>query len=489
LKVLYLHPAPVYAEKILTNPYLEVDKKIMAEIYTSSEPMDNLEILCDVHGSRFPGLTGDKGAVDYIIEKFKEYGLENVHAEDFTIPGWKRGPATLEVVSPVEKTFDVISLPHSIGDEVEAELVFIGPGAIKDYDEDKIKGKILMVTSESPPDMERFLHRSEKYMRSVMAGAVGWIFMNHYPAYGPPTGGINPVIPAVGISHEDGSYLARLLAREGKVVCRLKTTDENVDIKTWNVIGDVVPDTSVDDEYLVVGSHLDGHDISQGAVDPASGAVTVMEIARNLNKVKDQLKRRVRCMTFGAEEIGLYGSYEYADKHQDELDKCRFMLNLDAAGGEGKKGLNIHDFPSIEKLVKKWEEEMVAEIPTKQGVSPYSDHWPFFLKSVPCASNSDPTKTRSGRGYGHTRYDTLDKVDIKYLHLAAANHSRILLRVANEENWSPRRKTQEEIEAFIEEQGYDRTVALADEMRDYIKENYKTIHPDTKLWIERGGAW
>jgi len=61
-------------------------------------------------------------------------------------------------------------------------------------------------------------------------------------------------------------------------------------------------------------------------------------------------------MTFGAEEIGLYGSYECADRHEDELDKCRFMLNLDAAGGDSKKGLNIHDFPAIEKLVRKWEE-------------------------------------------------------------------------------------------------------------------------------------
>jgi aminopeptidase YwaD len=477
------------SENTLKNPHLEVDKKFMAEIYTSSEPMDNLEILCDVHGSRFPGTPGDKGAVDYVVKKFKEYGCENVHAEDFMIAGWKRGPATLEVLSPIKKSFDVISLPHSIGDEAEAELVFIGPGSIKDYDEDKLKGKIVMVTSEKPPDIDRILHRSEKFMRSVMAGAVGWIFMNHYPAYGPPTGGINPVIPAIGISYEDGSFLARLIEREGKVIVRIKTTDKNLEIKTWNVIGDVVPNNSVDDQYVVVGSHLDGHDISQGAVDPASGAVVVMEIARNLCKVKDTLKRRVRCMTFGAEEIGLYGSYAYTDRHEDELNKCRFMLNLDAAGGEGKKGLNIHDFPEIEKLVKRYEKEMVAEIPTKQGVSPYSDHWPFFLKSVPCASNSDPTQTRTGRGYGHTRYDTLDKVDIKYLHLASANHTRILYRVANEDNWNPKRKSKEEIEDFIKKQGYDRTIKLADEVREYIKQNYKKIHPETKEWIERGGAW
>ena len=477
------------AEIILTNPYLKVDKKIVAEVYTSSETMDNLKILCDVHGSRFPGLPGDKDAVDYIVGKLKEYGCENVHAEEFTIAGWNRGPATLEISSPIKRSFDVISLPHSIGAEVEAELVFIGPGAIPDYDEEKLKGKIVMVTSATPAGMKRFFHRSEKYMRSVKAGAAGWVFMNHYPAYGPPTGGINPVIPAIGISYEDGSFIERLIEREGKVMARINTTDKNVDTATWNIIADVVPDNPVDDEYICVGSHLDGHDISQGAVDPASGAAVVMEIARNLVKVKDKLKRRVRCMTFGAEEIGLYGSYYYAKAHEAELDKCRFMLNLDSAGGAGKKGLNIHDFPAIEELIKKWEKEMVAEIPTKQGVSPYSDHWPFFLKSVPCASNSDPTATRTGRGYGHTRYDTLDKVDIKNLHLASANHTRILFRVANEENWNPRRKTKQEIEDFIKEQGYDRTVALADEMRKYIKDNYKEIHPETKEWIGRGGAW
>ena len=38
----------------------------------------------------------------------------------------------------------------------------------------KLKGKIVMVTSATPAGMKRFFHRSEKYMRSVKAGAAGW---------------------------------------------------------------------------------------------------------------------------------------------------------------------------------------------------------------------------------------------------------------------------------------------------------------------------
>ena len=47
----------------------------------------------------------------------------------------------------------------------------------------------------------------------------------------------------MGISYEDGSYLARLLEREGRVVFRIKTTERNHEVKTWNVVGDEVPPT------------------------------------------------------------------------------------------------------------------------------------------------------------------------------------------------------------------------------------------------------
>ena len=36
----------------MENPYLKVDKKMVSEVYTSSEPMDNLKVLCDVYDSR-----------------------------------------------------------------------------------------------------------------------------------------------------------------------------------------------------------------------------------------------------------------------------------------------------------------------------------------------------------------------------------------------------------------------------------------------------
>jgi Zn-dependent M28 family amino/carboxypeptidase len=279
------------------------------------------------------------------------------------------------------------------------------------------------------------------------------------------------------------------MEREGEVKLRIKTTDRNMDVTTYNVIADVTG-TSRSKDYVAVGSHYDGHDISQGAEDPASGTVTVMEIARNLSMVRQKLKRRVRCICFGAEEIGLYGSYNYTAMHEDEMAACRFMLNLDSGGSKGKKGVILHDFPELEPFMQQCAAEMKAELPYYQRVSPYSDHWPFFLRSVPCGSGGDPEtiRTSMGRGFGHSMFDTVDKVDLEYLRLAAANYSRFLFRVANADKWDAKRKTQKEIQDFIKRQGYDQTVQLAEKVKAYVR-TWPELHPDTQAWLDRKSDW
>jgi Iap family predicted aminopeptidase len=472
------------------NPYLNVDKEILGDIYSSSEPMDNLIKMCDEFGSRFPGTLGDKLAVDFMISKFKEYGFENVLAEAYTVPGWVRGSSSLEITSPINRAFDCIALPHSLEGEVEAKLVYLGDGPIDVYEKrkDEIKGNIVMVTSRTPRGMNRPLHRTEKVNRSILADAEGFIFMNHYPAYGPPTGGIATVIPAVGVSYEEGNFIIRALKRFKDVTVKISSKCENKDMESWNVIADL-PGTTNSEEYVLVGAHYEGHDIAVGAVDSGSGACVVLEIARVFSKIRKNLKRRIRFLCFSAEEIGLYGSTNYARMHKEELKNLRFMLNLDAAGSEGVKGFAIHGWPDLEQFFKQVAQETNAIMPIYQRVSPYSDHWPFFIEGVPTASMSDPDarQRRGGRGYGHTRYDTVDKVNIKYMWEAAANGSRLLFRVANSDEWPVEHRSREEIDDIVEKQGYNETMALILKMVEYAstkdKYNLKGLKPPDQLLI------
>ena len=222
------------------NPYLEIDKAILGESYSSTEAMDNLTVLCDEYGSRFPGTPGEKGSVDFMVEKLKSYGLDNPHYETFKIPGWIRGKAKLNIIEPIQKELECISLPLGLAGIIEAELVYLAEGPVEIYEKRKaeIEGKIVMVSSRNLPG-SRSLHRTEKFFRSVLSGAKGWIYMNQNPSMGPPTGGVSPIIPAVGLGYEDSMFLVRLLKRKGKVKLRIETTDKNLEMTSYNVVADV----------------------------------------------------------------------------------------------------------------------------------------------------------------------------------------------------------------------------------------------------------
>ncbi|MFP3952201.1 MAG: M20/M25/M40 family metallo-hydrolase [Candidatus Bathyarchaeia archaeon] len=473
--------------------YGAIDKRILGEVHSSNEPMDNLVVLCDEYNSRWPGSGDDRLACEYMVEKLEEYGLDEPHMEKFTHPGWIRGNSTLTITEPETKEIPCIALPMTCQGSVEADLVYLCDGPVEVYEErqDEIEGNIVMVTSRTPLGMRRSLHRSEKYQRSVLAGAAGWIFMNHYPAYGPPTGGISPIIPAVGVSYEDGSYLARQLRRKGRVRVRLETNCDNIEVETWNVVADL-PGTGDDEELTIYGAHYEGHDIAVGALDDATGAVCVMEAARVLAKEQENLKRPIRFILFGSEEIGLYGSRAYVKDHQDQMDDIRFMLNFDAAGRAGRQGFNLSGHKELEPFFEDIAEAIGVDIPIWQSISPYSDHWPFLLEGVTTCRMGDPeeARRRGGRGFGHTMYDTVDKADLRAIRECVANSAIAALRVVNTDEWPAKKRTQKEIEELVQKQGYEETVDLGKRLKKYLSERRGDLRPETEEYLERlSGEW
>ena len=426
----------------MTNPYLSLDQKIVGDIYTSPEAMDNLSVLCDDFGSRFGGTEGEKLAAEFIRSKLEEYGLSNVHLEPIEYLGWTRGEAQLEIISPIQKALSCITLPYSPPVEIEGEIIDLRDGAPADFElrAAEIKGKIVMTNSVfNPKNIKRWVHRKEKFGRSMLAGASGFIFVNHYPGYGPATGGIGhkgkaALIPGISINKEDGAYIQRLARRKGPVQIRLTTTDKLSPMTSWNVLGDL-PGNRFPEEIIMLGSHYDGHDISQGAGDPASGVVAVMEAARNLSKYASSLSRTIRFVFWGIEEIGLLGSRAYAERHTDDLKNIRFYLNMDAAGTVSPKDIMLHEWSDLQDLFESYRDDMALDFEVGQSFHTASDHYPLLLKGVPTGGIEAVRQSRTGRGYGHTMYDTVDKVTHTDVRDAASLAARLALRIADEENW------------------------------------------------------
>ena len=143
------------------------------------------------------------------------------------------------------------------------------------------------------------------------------------------------------ISKETGTLLQRAIRRNGFVEAEIETTDTPAKKTSWNIIGDV-KGSAANEDMVVIGVHYDGHDISQGAEDPASGLVAGLEVARVMSLHADRLKRTVRFVLFGVEELGLIGAHAYVNNHPKDIGRTRFMFNLDSAGGGGRKGLMVY---------------------------------------------------------------------------------------------------------------------------------------------------
>jgi Zn-dependent M28 family amino/carboxypeptidase len=366
--------------------------------------------------------------------------------------------------------------------KLEGVIVDMGDGAPEDFEDradeitpdgitpdgirpDGIRGKIVMTTSVvSPKGSKRWIHRGEKYGRSLLAGASGFIFVNHYPGYGPATGGIGhdgeALVPGISISMEDGAFLRRLGAQAGEVRIRITSTDRCEPMTSWNVVGDL-PGEERADEMVMLGSHYDGHDISQGAEDPASGVVAVMEAARLLARYAPDLPCTVRFVLWGIEEIGLLGSRAYVEAHADELDQVRFYLNMDSAGTKSnKRDIVLNEWPALQPLLEQWSEEMALEFAVGQKTSAHSDHFPFFMKGVPTGGMQSAEPSLEGRGYGHTQYDTVDKVELTCLREAATLAARLALRLASEEEWPVARRDGGAVLALLDTPEYQEERAL-----------------------------
>jgi len=123
----------------------------------------------------------------------------------------------------------------------------------------------------------------------------------------------------------------------------------NWDIKpVYDVIAKI-PGSAFPDEWIIRGNHHDAW--VNGAEDPISGAVAVLEEARSfgeLLKAGWKPKRTIILCLWDGEEPGLLGSTEFAEEHYDELRAHAVAyVNSD---GNGRGYLGIEGSHTLEKF-------------------------------------------------------------------------------------------------------------------------------------------
>ncbi|MFC6718459.1 M28 family peptidase [Natrialbaceae archaeon GCM10025810] len=427
----------------------------IGDVYTSDVGWTHLEGLVDI-GNRMAGSEGERRGAELTRDALAEAGARNARLDPFEIQGWTRGGSQL-VASADGTAVDLrcIALPRSPGERVSGELVDLGYGLPEEFeganagaDDGTLEGKIVLVRSDVPDYAERYVHRREKYYHAVEAGAAGFVYRNHVPGQLPPTGSVgtdeDPIgeIPAVGVSSEVGARLARRF--DGEEV-ELAVDAVIGDAESQNVRAELGPET---DERVLVTSHVDAHDVAEGAMDNGAGTAMVVELANALATREEDLETRVEFVVYGAEEVGLVGSSRHAER--TDRGTIEAIVNNDGVVANRTLAFYTHGFDDLEAAVSAVADRYDHPAETNPNLSPHSDHWPYVQWGVPgyhVASTSDEV----GRGWGHTEADTIDKLEKRDLREQAIFLTDLVVHLAHEDV-SVERRSPDEIRADLEAQ-------------------------------------
>ena len=433
----------------------DIESNLLGSIYTSPDLWDTLAYLCDDCGSRFAGTALERKAGDYVMERFRAFGLQNVHAEPFEMRGWERGPARLSIYQ-AGGDIDLpacLGLPGGVPCDLRAEIIDLGQGTSADFARagEAVRGKIVLTSSDGPG-------RGEKYQAAREAGAAAFIFANASPGFLAPTGSIADDLPGLGLAYEHAARIRRLL-KNGPLTAHLVIQGVVKTVTARNIVGEL-PGSDPSQGWIVACGHYDGHDICQGAHDNAAASAVLVEAARVLAPLRGQMRMGIRFVLFSGEELGLYGSFAYAKEHAAALDEVRLVFNADVLAMAMPVVLRMQASPELAAYFRTLPlDELDLTVYDAPGAFiQNSDHFPFSLAGVQAvwALTSHPA---SGVSWGHTAADTLDKVEPRLLRQTAAAVTRLLWRMTSEPDAVPHvRKTKETLQADLTAAGFEKSL-------------------------------
>ena len=168
-------------------------------------------------------------------------------------------------------------------------------------------------------------------------------------------------------------------------------------------------------QLVLVGAHHDSVEGAPGANDDASGTATVLELARVFANAPTDTD--IRFVTFGAEENGLLGSWEFVERMTDE-DYYRTvgMFQMDMVGSKDAGPLIMYTNDGEKNIVTDLGASAGARLAKTGEATPYgmegrSDHVPFAEIGLPAAlfihAPVEP--------WYHSPQDTLDKISLDKL--------------------------------------------------------------------------
>ena len=350
----------------------------------SSQTWDIAQTLLDSIGPRLTGTPQGTQASDWVIKKFKEWGIDAKREQYGTWRGWRRGHSHIDLIKPRVRSLEATTLgfsPGTGGKDVVGTTIILP--MVQDSNEfvkwlPNVKGKFVLISAAYPtcrPEDEWTAQatpaskarmdttvvqlvnswttrlRNTGYpvsagnptgalgARIEKAGAAGVIVSNFASALGGAWGTYtvydtkNTTALGIAMSCEDYGLLYRLTERNQSPQLRVNAESEFLgEVPVGNTLA-TIRGSEKPNEYVMLSAHFDSWDGSQGATDNGTGTIVMMEAMRILKQAYPRPKRTIIAGLWPGEEQGLNGSRAYAFDHPEIVRGMQALFNQDNGTG------------------------------------------------------------------------------------------------------------------------------------------------------------
>jgi hypothetical protein len=422
------------------------------------------QALLDSIGPRLTGSPAERAGRDWLLARYREWGVPAREERYGTWKEWRRGITHLDLVSPRVRTLEGTLLAWSRGTRgaVEAPAVLlpdVRSASAFDAWLRTARGKFVLLSAAEPTcrpddDWARFgtrasvarlersraaadslwalrLHAAGGSMDSVAArleraGVAGLLTAYWSSGWGTtkvfdaPTWGV----PALVLGCEDYGLVFRLAQHGQGPVLRLDAQAEDLgEAPVVNTLAEL-KGTEKPNEYVLLSAHFDSWDGGSGATDNGTGTLIMLEAMRLLRTAYPQPKRTILAAHWGGEEQGLNGSRAFGADHPEIVSRIYAGFNHDYGTGrivrialEGFVDAGPHAARWLSRLPLELSDSVSLENPGLPGPGG-SDYASFDCRGAP-VFNLISTDWSYDTYTWHTNRDTFDKIAFEDLEQSA----------------------------------------------------------------------
>lgn len=318
---------------------------------------------------RRPGTPEGHAAEQWVADRMRELGVENVTMHPVPITVWNADKWSLHVDEEEIPCFFIVNTASTDKAGVTAPLVYVGEGTPADFEHTDVTGKIVVADMPFPtmptglvmkfmraayavsdPDHDVNLGYGQclPFIRSTFIGGtdehsappndVYWqsfrrgaaaicLILRDQPSdsnthYGPYDGIMKP-LPGLWIGKRDGMKLRELAGQGKKASCVLESRTEP---GAMNNVWGVLPGMS--DEVILVTSHHDSP--FEGATEDGSGAASVLAQAWAWARVPKEWRPKTLVFVIdGGHFYGSLGGHKFAQEHRGIMERAKVLITLE----------------------------------------------------------------------------------------------------------------------------------------------------------------